>query len=179
MSSTRLLAGLMIAVTLVAACSASGGSPVSTTAPVDAPVASGGATAAPVATVQVGTTSSSGFGAILAGPDGMTLYTYSGDSAGTSACTGSCAAAWPPLTVPSGGQPSAGDGVTGSLTTLTRADGSVQVAYEGRPLYYWQGDARPGDITGDGVDGFSVAKASGAGAPATSVPSSTGGRYGY
>ena len=112
----------------------------------------------------------------------MTLYTYSGDSAGTSACTGGCASAWPPLTVPTGQQPTAGSGVTGTLTTLARADGTTQVADDGLPLYYWQGDTKPGDVTGDGVNGFSVAKAAGGGAapaPASSAPSSSGGRYGY
>ena len=46
--------------------------------------------------------------------------------------------------------------MTGALTTLTRADGTTQVAYDGLPLYDWQGDAKPGDVTGDGVNGFSV-----------------------
>jgi predicted lipoprotein with Yx(FWY)xxD motif len=48
--------------------------------------------------------------------------------------------------------------VTGTFGTLTRADGSIQVTYNGLPLYGWQGDTKAGDVTGHGVNGFSVAK---------------------
>jgi predicted lipoprotein with Yx(FWY)xxD motif len=172
MTPTRFLGGLVLVAAIVAACSASGGSPSSIPA---------GGSGGPADGATVGAISSSSFGMVLAGPTGMTLYTYAGDSAGKSACTGSCATAWPPLTLPAGQQPAAGTGVTGTLSTLSRADGTTQVAYDGLPLYYWQGDAKAGDVTGNGVDGFSVAKAArGGGAPAgSSAPSSTGGRYGY
>ena len=53
--------------------------------------------------------------------------------------------------------------MTGSLGTLARADGTTQVTYDSAPLYYWQGDAKAGDVTGNGVNGFSVATVSGAG----------------
>jgi predicted lipoprotein with Yx(FWY)xxD motif len=98
----------------------------------------------------------------------MALYTHAGDSATSSTCTGGCASAWPPLATT--GQPKAGSGVTGQLGTLTRADGTVQVTYGGLPLYYWQGDTKAGDVTGNGVAGFSLAKVGGAG----SVPSASG-----
>ena len=87
---------------------------------------------------------------VLTGPTGMTLYTHAGDSATSSTCTGACATAWPPLTAT--GQPMAGTGLTGKLGTLTRADGTTQVTYAGLPLYYWQGDKKAGDVTGDGVE---------------------------
>ena len=51
----------------------------------------------------------------------------------------------------------AGTGVTGPLGTLTRPDGTTQVTYRGMPLYYWQGDTKSGDVTGNGVEGFAVA----------------------
>jgi len=51
------------------------------------------------------------------------------------------------------GQPTAGAGVTGQLGTLTRADGTTQVTYNGMPLYYWFKDAQPGDTTGQNVGG--------------------------
>ena len=169
----RVLSGLVLMAVFLAACSAAGGSPATTSA-------SPGAAGAPGAGgATVTASSSSTFGMILAGANGMTLYTYSGDSAGTSTCTGGCATAWPPLTVPAGQQPTAGAGLTGTLTTLNRADGSTQVAYDGLPLYSWTGDAKPGDVTGDGVNGFSVARVAGGAAPASSAPESTGGRYGY
>jgi predicted lipoprotein with Yx(FWY)xxD motif len=97
-------------------------------------------------------------GAVLAGPSGLTLYTHAGDSATASTCTGACASAWPPLTIKGGASATGGAGVTGAFGTLTRADGTIQVTYKGHPLYYWQGDSKPGDTTGNGVASFSVAR---------------------
>jgi predicted lipoprotein with Yx(FWY)xxD motif len=139
-----------------------GCSPAATTAPAGAtpttstPAASAPAASAPAssgADVNLGT---AGSGPILTGANGLTLYTHAGDSATASTCTGGCATAWPPLTAKAG-QPTAADGVTGALGTLTRDDGSVQVTYKGMPLYFWTSDTKPGDVTGDGVGGFSIA----------------------
>jgi predicted lipoprotein with Yx(FWY)xxD motif len=152
-----ILASFATVIFVVAACTSGGASPRPT---------AGGASAA--AGVTIGTASSAHFGTVLTGPNGMTLYTHAGDSATSSTCTGQCATAWPPLATT--GQPSAGTGVTGQLGTLTRPDGTTQVTYGGLPLYYWQGDAKAGDVTGNGVNGFSVATVSGAGP----VPSATG-----
>ena len=105
-------------------------------------------------------------GSVLVGPNGMTLYIHNGDSATSSTCTGGCATAWPPLVVASGQTASLASGVTGTLGTLTRADGTVQVTFDGMPLYGWQGDKAPGDTTGQNVNGFTVA--SGGSAPAAS-----------
>ncbi|MGZ8513918.1 MAG: COG4315 family predicted lipoprotein [Candidatus Limnocylindrales bacterium] len=179
MSPQRTLTGLVLAATIFAACTAAGGSPAATSAPAAPAPSSAAPAASAVATVEG--TSSPTFGMILTGAKGLTLYTHSGDSAGASTCTGDCATAWPPLSVPSGQQPAAGTGVTGALTTLTRDDGTTQVAYDGMPLYYWQGDTKAGDVTGDGVNGFSVAKVSGGATPPSNsaAPSSSGGRYNY
>jgi predicted lipoprotein with Yx(FWY)xxD motif len=157
-----ILALLASAILLIAGCTSSGTNPSPS---------SGAASSA--AGVTVGTSS----GAVLTGPNGMTLYTHAGDSATSSTCTGGCATAWPPLTTT--GQPTAGAGVTGQLGTLTRADGTTQVTYGGLPLYYWQGDTKVGDVTGDGVNGFSTAKVGGAGpvpraSGAAPAPSSSG-----
>ena len=170
MSASRVLALLATAVLVVAACTSSGAGPT--------PIGGGASSAAGSI---VGAASSPTFGMVLTGPNGMTLYTHAGDSATSSTCTGGCATAWPPLATT--GQPTAGAGVTGQLGTLTRADGTTQVTYGGMPLYGWQGDTKAGDVTGDGVDGFSVATVGGAGsvphasaaAPAPSSP----GTYGY
>ena len=175
MNARRLLM-TVFAATVFAACSAAGASPAAS------PAASGGPstpTGGGTATATVQAVTSSGFGTVLTGANGLTLYTSSGDSVGTSACTGSCATAWPPLTVPAGQQPTAGPGVTGALSTVARADGTTQVAHDGLPLYFWQGDSKPGDVTGDGVNGFSVAKAAGGAGPAPSAPASGGGKPGY
>jgi predicted lipoprotein with Yx(FWY)xxD motif len=152
---------------LVAGCSSSS---TSTGTAVVSPAASGSA-ATGAGTVAI-STMATGLGTVLTGPNDLTLYTHAGDSPTSSTCTGGCAAAWPPLTISAGQQPTAGAGVTGTLGTLTRPDGTMQVTYNGLPLYYWTKDAKPGDTTGQGVGGFVVATAAGS-APA---PSATGGR---
>lgn len=91
--------------------------------------------------------------------NGMTLYTFDKDTAGGSACTDACAANWPPYIVASADAlANVQAGVTGKVTTIMRADGSMQVAYDGKPLYFWIQDKQSGDMTGDGVNGFAVAK---------------------
>ncbi len=165
-----ILALLATGVLVVAGCTSGGASPTSS---------GGGASSA--AGVAIGSASSASFGTVLTGPTGMTLYTHAGDSATSSTCTGGCATAWPPLATT--GQPTAGAGVSGQLGTLTRADGTTQVTYGGLPLYYWQGDTKAGDVTGNGVNGFAVATVSGAGpSPSASgaapAPSSSG-KSGY
>ena len=92
-------------------------------------------------------------GTILVGPEGLTLYLLTADSEGESTCTAGCADAWPPLTTE--GEPQAGEGADASLLgTLTRDDGSTQVTYNGWPLYYYSGDANPGDAAGQGFESF-------------------------
>ncbi len=83
---------------------------------------------------------------VLVGPSQMTLYVFDRDTAGSgkSVCNGGCATNWPPLMAPSGAAAS------GSWSLVARDDGSQQWAYQGRPLYYWSKDAKPGDKTGDG-----------------------------
>ena len=105
----------------------------------------------PGATVEA--KAAGGAGTVLvAGSNGMTVYTFDKDVAnsGTSACTGDCLARWPALSVPAGTTPVAGAGVTGTLGTITRADdGSLQVTYNGLPLYFFAGDTKPGDTNGN------------------------------
>jgi len=84
-------------------------------------------------------------GPALTNAQGMTLYTFDKDSDGKSVCNGPCAANWPPFAAAADAQAS------GSYTVVIRDDGSRQWAYQGRPLYTWTKDAKPGDITGDGV----------------------------
>ncbi|AMO24997.1 hypothetical protein GCM10027034_05790 [Ramlibacter solisilvae] len=84
----------------------------------------------------------------LTGANGMTLYTFDRDAAGSgkSVCNGPCAANWPPLMA------SATDSASGDYSVVTRDDGSKQWAYKGKPLYFWAKDAKPGDKTGDGFN---------------------------
>jgi predicted lipoprotein with Yx(FWY)xxD motif len=85
---------------------------------------------------------------VLADAAGRTLYWFAPDTAAKSACYGSCAAYWPPVKGPA----TAGPGVTGTLSTLTRSDGSVQAAYDGHPLYTYIGDSAPGQANGNGLN---------------------------
>jgi len=101
----------------------------------------GAALAAPVTTV------STEKGDVLAGENGMTLYTFKNDSEGVSNCNGGCAANWPPLMADDGAM------AEGDYSVITRADGSKQWAKGGMPLYFWVKDAKTGDVTGDGVNG--------------------------
>jgi len=165
------LIGLFMGAVLFAACTGTG---ATAAPPSQAPAASSAPASAPAssaaASVVVGSAMDPSLGTYLTAPSGLTLYTHTGDSATASTCTGQCAVAWPPLTVAAGGQATAGTGVTGTFATLTRADGTVQVTYQGLPLYGWKGDAKPGDVTGEGVNGFLVATLGGP----VPVPSSTG-----
>ncbi len=85
---------------------------------------------------------------VLTNASGLTLYWFAPDTAGTSKCTGSCAAYWPPVT----GSPQAGPGVTGKLGTITRPDGAVQATYDGHPLYTYLGDSGPGQARGNNLN---------------------------
>ncbi len=86
-------------------------------------------------------------GDILTDAHGMTLYTFDKDAAGMSNCYDECATKWPPLMA------AAGASADGEFTLVERKDGSMQWAYKGNPLYLWQNDKQPGDVTGDGVGG--------------------------
>jgi len=85
---------------------------------------------------------------VLVGPNGMTLYTFDNDKAGSakSVCNGPCATNWPPLMAPEDAKP------TGEFTVIVRDDGKKQWAFKGKPLYYWAKDTKPGDKTGDGFN---------------------------
>jgi len=87
---------------------------------------------------------------VLVGATGRALYSFDPDTkGGQSVCYGSCAAAWPPLTV--SGTPALGSGLDDSLVgTVTRKDGTKQVTYNGWPLYYFAFDKRAGDTAGQG-----------------------------
>ena len=88
-------------------------------------------------------------GGVLVGPNGMTLYTFDKDTAGSgkSVCNGQCATNWPPLMAADA------DAASGDYSLVTRDDGKKQWALKGKPLYYWAKDTKPGEMTGDGVLG--------------------------
>jgi predicted lipoprotein with Yx(FWY)xxD motif len=86
-------------------------------------------------------------GKILTDANGMTLYTYDKDQPGKSNCSGECEAYWPPAKAAADSKP------TGGLTLVKRADGTMQWADDGKPLYTFVQDKKPGDVTGDGKNG--------------------------
>jgi predicted lipoprotein with Yx(FWY)xxD motif len=83
----------------------------------------------------------------LVGPNGHTLYENTVDTATSITCTGACAAAWPPVT----GNPVVGAGLNASdFATATRPDGTMQVTFQGHPLYYFAADTSAGSMAGNG-----------------------------
>ena len=148
------IATVVLAGAVLAACSGGGASP-SIAAPSPSAAAPSPSTAGPspsgtavtVEATEVGTLGT----VLVAGSNGMTVYTFTKDvkDSGTSVCTGDCLVKWPALTVEPGVTPTGGPGVTGTLGTITRTDdGSIQVTYNGLPLYFFQGDSAPGDSNG-------------------------------
>ena len=104
-------------------------------------------------TYTIAATASDTIGTYLTGEDGKTLYFFVPDAPGVSVCTGDCAGNWPPFVLEGGEQAAKGDGVTGVVGVIARTDPEgQQVTYDGRPLYYYAGDAngrrhqRPGPL---------------------------------
>jgi len=91
---------------------------------------------------------------LAAGPKHLTVYLFEADHGGTSsACTGTCAKAWPPVTT--GGAPTAsGAAMSSDLGRFTRPDGTTQVTYKGHPLYFFAKDGDAGDAYGQGSKAF-------------------------
>ena len=98
-------------------------------------------------------TRSTALGQILVDSSGRTLYLFAADQGTSSSCYNACAGVWPPLTVT--GAPTAGPGVHQSLlASVARKDGSMEVVYNGHPLYYFISDKQPGDTTGQALSSF-------------------------
>jgi predicted lipoprotein with Yx(FWY)xxD motif len=80
---------------------------------------------------------------MLTSKDGRTLYTFDKDQPGKSNCNGGCIAAWPAFTV---ANPALAGG---DFSVIAREDGVAQWAHKGKPLYFFAGDAKPGEAKGD------------------------------
>jgi predicted lipoprotein with Yx(FWY)xxD motif len=189
------VAGVALLAFIAAACGSS--TPNATAKSSTTTAAAAGATGgASTGVVVASTVSNAKIGSsILVNSAGMTLYKFSADSAGMSACTGSCATAWPPLNVASGTAPKGGSGATGTFGTMTRSDGTRQVTYDGDPLYTFSGDSSAGETNGQNItsDGgtWTVVTVGAASTPATTSPTpattraptttkpTSGGGYGY
>jgi predicted lipoprotein with Yx(FWY)xxD motif len=110
-------------------------------------VALAGGPAAPPASGALKTVRIGGM-TVLTNASGFTLYWFVPDTATRSTCYGTCVGYWPPMT----GTASAGPGVTGTIATIKRSDGTTQVTYNGHPLYTYVGDTAPGQAFGNGLN---------------------------
>jgi predicted lipoprotein with Yx(FWY)xxD motif len=151
-SNTLIIGALLVVAGLIAGCSSSGSSAAASAAAASAapPASAAAASAAAGGGATVVAKSVGTLGTVLVASNGMTVYTFTKDTkdSGKSACLTGCIAKWPAVTVAAGATPSAGDGVTGTLATITRDDGTLQVTYNGLPLYYFINDKAPGDAKG-------------------------------
>lgn len=126
-------------------------------------------------TASIGTATSD-LGTVLVDAGGFTLYLFAQDTGRDSTCTGDCVTTWPPVLTDGA---TGAEGVPGAVETTTRADGTLQVTYEGHPLYRYSGDAAPGDTNGQGIGGVWFA-ATPEGTPAAGGgPGETPSRGGY
>jgi predicted lipoprotein with Yx(FWY)xxD motif len=174
-------AGLAAVALALSACGSSASSSSSTPA-TTAPAAGGSsaASSAPAssaggATVNMTTINGT---AVLTNSSGKTLYWFAPDTPTTSKCSGSCATYWPPVT----GPVTAGSGVTGTLSTITRSDGTKQATYDGHPLYTYVGDTAAGQAKGNGLNlsgGLWYEMTVSGAKPAAAGSTSTGGGGGY
>lgn len=148
---------------LAAACGGDTAETTTTTAPTTTTAAAtttAPTTTTPATTTTVETTTTvagpaillgvTNHGEVLVDDQGITLYLFLPDDQGPSACTGGCATTWPPLV----GEFGAGAGVDADLLgTVARGDGSLQVTYNGWPLYHYSGDGESGDTFGQALGG--------------------------
>lgn len=161
----QIVAALLLSLILVTAACTSGGatpspatpSPAATPSPSAEPSEEPSEEPSPSAEAEVTLNVVDGgadLGMYLTGEDDLTLYVFTRDTkdAGTSVCNDDCATAWPPLLADSPDAVAKGDGVTGTVTIITRDDGESQVAYNGMPLYYFQNDTAAGQTNGQGLN---------------------------
>ncbi|HTA97257.1 MAG TPA: hypothetical protein VK730_06390 [Solirubrobacteraceae bacterium] len=178
---------------LIAACGSSSSSSTTSSAAGTQPAAQTSSGSSSAVLVK---SASNSLGTILVDSQGMTLYHLSGEQNGKFICTSSaCVGVWHPLIAPASSTPS---GEVGSLGTVKRPDGTMQVTYKGTPLYTFTGDQQSGETKGQGIKDvgtWSVVTTSSNSTPATSTSStpatpapstggsseesSSGGGYGY
>jgi predicted lipoprotein with Yx(FWY)xxD motif len=182
------VAGLAALALTVSACGSSGSSSSGTVANTPAAGSSSSAASAAAGGSTV-TAKTIGSQQVVVDSSGMTLYWFAIDTPTKSNCSGQCATFWPVVKGPL----TAGSGVTGTLGTITRSDGTKQATYDGHPLYTYVGDKSPGQATGNGknlsgglwwemtVSGSTPPAAASGGNGSTATPKATsgGGGYGY
>jgi predicted lipoprotein with Yx(FWY)xxD motif len=162
---------------LATACGGDNTSSTPTTASQSSATSSGSPSSGGSNAVAIANTS---LGQVVTDTSGMTLYVFDKDTTGSgkSSCSGACATAWPPATT-SNATPASPSGLSGSLTTIKRDDGTLELTLDGRPLYRYAGDSAAGQTNGDGINGFGglwhAAKASGSASAASPTAAASGG----
>ncbi len=172
------VAGLAAVALVLTACGSSGSSAASGSSPAASassasPAVSAAASAAGGAALRTATVSGT---QVLTNAKGFVLYWFAPDTPTTSKCTGSCATYWPPLASPV----TAGSGITGTLGSITRPDGTKQATYDGHPLYTYAGDTAPGVASGNGLNvsgGLWYEMTVSGATPAASSSAKSGGGY--
>jgi predicted lipoprotein with Yx(FWY)xxD motif len=169
MGRSRLLAAAALPLVLaLAACSGGGGATPSPTSapPSSAPSADAGGGSAAPSPAGSGSTAAEDYplkasadGTYLTGKDGLALYVFAKDTkdSGKSVCNGQCLANWPAYAADDTSEIEA-EGASGTLSIVTRDDGSKQLAYNGMPLYYFAGDKAAGDTNGKAIANWALAK---------------------
>jgi predicted lipoprotein with Yx(FWY)xxD motif len=179
---TLAAAAAAVALLALAGCSSSGSSDTSasgggsSSSSSSAPSSSAGSDASGAAEIS---TANSSLGEIVVDGQGMTAYFFDNDAAdsGTSSCTGDCAKLWP--AIESATTTPVVDGVSGTIATIKGVDGGNQITIDGRPIYTFANDKKPGDVAGQGVGGIWFA-VSPAGEELTSAtPAASGASTGY
>jgi len=169
-------AGLAALALTVSACASS-----ATTG--STPAAGGGSSSSAAAAAGGSTVTQKTIGSqqVLTDAQGKTLYWFAIDTSAKSNCSGQCVTFWPPVKGPL----TAGSGVTGTLSTITRSDGTTQATYDGHPLYTFAGDNAPGQNKGNGINEqgglwWEMTVSGSTPAPnSTATATSGGGGYGY
>ena len=167
----RKIVGAAGLAALALALSACASSTSSSSTPATSAPAAGASSPASGSTLSMTTINGT---AVVTNSKGMTLYWFVPDTSTASKCTGSCATYWPPVT----GPVTAGSGVTGTLGTITRPDGTTQATYDGHPLYTYVGDTAAGQAKGNGLNlsgGLWYEMTVSGAKPATSTGSNSGG----
>lgn len=153
----RMLLALPVAaaaVVVLAACGTSGSSSGgSSGGPYSSAASSTPAAGAPAGAAAL-TLRHTSLGTILTNGQGFTLYAFEADKGTMSACSGACAAAWPPAPISVAHLTVTGGAAKSLVGEITRADGQRQLTYAGHPLYRFSGDGTPGSTNGQGSEAF-------------------------
>ena len=153
MQSKTLIATAAAVIALLAAACGSSSPSTAAASPSPSAAAASPSPSAPATAATIKVATDPKLGKILVDGNGMTVYLFVHDTGTTSTCYTSCATFWPPVLT--AGAPQAGTGAQASLLgTTARTDGTTEVTYAGHPLYYFANDKKPGDTTGQGVNGF-------------------------